>query len=340
MTMTSATPAVLGGAAGVLAVDGLSVRLGGRDILRNVSFRIGPGQFVGLIGANGAGKTTLLKVILGLVAPTAGTVSVCGQAHAARKGLVGYVPQKIQLDPDMPVRARDLVGLGLDGNRFGLPLPSRGKRQMVDEMLRAVDAERFADERVGTLSGGEQQRVMIAHALISSPRLLLLDEPLANLDISSAQEIITLLARVCAERGVSVFISAHEMNPLLPVMDTVVYLAGGRAASGTTSEVVRSEVLSELYEHHVDVIRVHGRILVVAGTDDGLDIPAEAAAAVGSPAAGQSPAAGESVAGGAPLAAPLGEQVGHGQALSHEAPPGPGPRPGESRAGEPRAGES
>jgi len=280
MTMTSATPAVVDRAADVLAVNGLSVRLGGRDVLRDVGFRIGAGQFVGLIGSNGAGKTTLLKVILGLVAPTAGTVSVCGQPHAARKGLVGYVPQKIQLDPDMPVRARDLVGLGLDGHRFGLPLPSRAKRQQVDEMLRAVDAERFADERVGNLSGGEQQRVMIAHALISSPRLLLLDEPLANLDIRSAQEIITLLAKICREQQVAVLISAHEMNPLLPVMDRIVYMAAGRAASGTTAEVIREDVLSQLYGHHVDVLHVHGRILVVAHAGDGFEILAgdEAAA--------------------------------------------------------------
>jgi zinc/manganese transport system ATP-binding protein len=114
---------------------------------------------------------------------------------------------------------------------------------------------------------------MIAHALISSPRLLLLDEPLANLDISSAQEIIALLDRISSERGISVLISAHEMNPLLPVMDTVVYLAGGRAASGTTSEVVRTEVLSALYGHHVDVIRVHDRVLVIAGNGDALGIP-------------------------------------------------------------------
>jgi zinc/manganese transport system ATP-binding protein len=292
--MTSSTSATAAAAAGaatsaparpaaaapdVLDIRGLSVRLGGRDILQDVTFSIGPGQLIGLIGANGAGKTTLLKVILGLLAPTAGTVSICGESHAARKGLVGYVPQKIQLDPDMPVRARDLVGLGLDGQKFGLPLPRRGRRQQVDEMLRAVDAARFADERVGNLSGGEQQRVMIAHALISSPRLLLLDEPLANLDIASAQEIIALLARISAERGVTVLISAHEMNPLLPVMNGVVYLAGGRAASGTTSEVVRSEVLSALYGHHVDVIHVHGRILVVAGDGDGLGIPAEASLA-------------------------------------------------------------
>ena len=310
MTMTPVTVARSDRATDVLAIEGLGVRLGGRDILADVRFTIGAGEFVGLIGSNGAGKTTLLRVILGLAAPTTGTVSICGERRAARKGLVGYVPQKIQLDPDMPVRARDLVGLGLDGHKFGLPLPSRGRRQQVDEMLRAVGAARFADERVGNLSGGEQQRVMIAHALISSPRLLLLDEPLANLDISSAQEIIALLARVSSQRGVSVLISAHEMNPLLPVMDRIVYLAGGRAASGTTTEVVRSEVLSGLYGHHVDVIRVHGRVLVVAGTGDGLDIPAEAGAVGG--------AVGEAMAADHPPS--LGEQVGHGRSLGHGSP--------------------
>ena len=250
----------------VLAVEGVSVRLGGRQILDDVRFSIGAGEFVGLIGSNGAGKTTLLRVILGLQG-TAGGQVITG-------GAIGYVPQKIQLDPDMPIRARDLVGLGLDGNRLGIPLPSRRKRQLVDEMLQAVDATRFADQRVGKLSGGEQQRVMIAHALISRPRLLLLDEPLANLDISSAQEIISLLAKV------SVLISAHEMNPLLPVMDRIVYLAAGRAASGTTAEVIREDVLSQLYGHHVDVLRVHGRILVVAHAGEGFEILAgdEAAA--------------------------------------------------------------
>jgi zinc/manganese transport system ATP-binding protein len=248
----------------VLAVEGLGVRLSGRQILDDVRFSIGPGELVGLIGSNGAGKTTLLRVILGLQSASAGSVSVAGQ--------VGYVPQKIQLDPDMPVRARDLVGLGLDGNRLGLPLPSRRKRQLVDEMLEAVDASRFASQRVGNLSGGEQQRVMIAHALISKPRLLLLDEPLANLDIRSAQEIITLLARICREQQVSVLISAHEMNPLLPVMDRVVYLAAGRAASGTTAEVIREDVLSALYGYHVDVLNVHGRVLVIAHAGEGFEI--------------------------------------------------------------------
>src|SRR6202043_1265048 len=143
------------------------------------------------------------------------------------------------------------------------------RSEAVREMLHAVDADHFADARVGNLSGGEQQRVLIAHALISRPPLLLMDEPLANLDIRSGQEIISLLARIAREQQISVLLSAHEMNPLLPVMDRIVYLAAGRAASGPTDEVVRTEVLSELYGRHVDVIHVHGRILVVAGRGDG-----------------------------------------------------------------------
>jgi zinc/manganese transport system ATP-binding protein len=260
-------------------VAGVCVRLGGREILHDVTFSLGAGEFVGLIGSNGAGKTTLLKVILGLQPVATGQVSIGGLPAGPGRKLVGYVPQKIQLDPDMPIRARDLVGLGLDGNKLGLPLPSRRKAMQVEQMLAAVDALRFAGQRVGNLSGGEQQRVMIAHALISQPRLLLLDEPLANLDIRSAQEIIALLAKISREQQVSVLISAHEMNPLLPVMDRLVYMAGGRAASGTTDEVVRTDVLSKLYGHHVDVVTVHGRVLVVAGIGDDPDIPHGADAA-------------------------------------------------------------
>jgi len=255
----------------VLSVDGVSVRLSGREVLHDVRFSLRRGEFAGLIGSNGAGKTTLLRVILGLTAPSTGEVRVGGSRHTRRGGAIGYVPQKILLDPDMPLRARDLVGLGLDGNRFGLPLPSRSRRERVGQMLAAVGAERFADARVGHLSGGEQQRILIAHALISGPKLLLLDEPLANLDIRSENEVVALLARIAREQQVAVLISAHEMNPLLPVMDRVVYLAAGRAASGPADEVVRTEVLSKLYGHHVDVIKVHGRILVVAGRGDELD---------------------------------------------------------------------
>ncbi|HWG60473.1 MAG TPA: metal ABC transporter ATP-binding protein [Streptosporangiaceae bacterium] len=267
----------------VLGVGGISVSLSGRPVLDDVSFSVGAGQFTGLIGPNGAGKTTLLRVVLGLQRASEGTISLLGRPRSRRTRSIGYVPQKVLLDPDMPMRARDLVALGLDGHRFGVPLRSKERADSVAAMLHAVDADRFADARVGNLSGGEQQRVLIAHALISRPPLLLLDEPLANLDIRSGQEIISLLARLAREQQVAVLLSAHEMNPLLPVMDRIVYLASGRAASGTTEEVVQPEVLSRLYGQRVDVLHVRGRVLVVAGhvAEDGADLPASHAIEAG-----------------------------------------------------------
>ena len=236
----------------ILSLEGVSLWLSGREILHDVGFSLQAGEVTGLIGSNGAGKTTIFRVILGLETPSAGKVLFAGHPRPRRNRSIGYVPQSI----------------GLDGDRFGIPLPSRSRRQLVDEMLEAVDAQGFADARVGKLSGGELQRTLIAHALIAKPRLLLLDEPLANLDIRSEQEVVGLLAKIAKAQAIAVLISAHEMNPLLPVMDRVVYVASGRAASGSTEEVVREDVLSALYGHHVDVLHVHDRILVVAGKDE------------------------------------------------------------------------
>ena len=252
-----------------LEVERLSVALGGRTILDHVEFSVAPGRFCGLIGANGSGKTTLLRSILGLVRPSSGVISCAG---AAPGRMIGYVPQKIQFDPFMPLRARDVVALGVDGHRFGLPWPSAERRARVQAMLAAVDATAIADQRVGDLSGGQQQRVMIAHALVRSPKLLLLDEPLANLDLRAVADVVGLLHRLTVQQGITVLLSAHDMNPLLPVMDQIVYLAQGRAVSGSVAEVVRGSVLSQLYGYHIDVIRVHGRVLVVAaGGASGLD---------------------------------------------------------------------
>jgi zinc/manganese transport system ATP-binding protein len=254
----------------VLAVEHVHVQLGARTVLDDVSFEIRAGEFTGLIGSNGAGKTTLFRVILGLTPASSGRILVAGGARSRRNPLIGYVPQKFLLDPDMPLRARDLVALGVDAHRFGIARPSRARRERAEQMLAAVDALDFADQRVGLLSGGEQQRVLIAHALVGRPRLLLADEPLANLDLRSADEVVALLARIAREQQIAVLISAHEINPLLPVMDRVVYLASGRAVSGPAEEVVRSDVLSRLYGHHVDVLHVHGRVIVIAGAGDDL----------------------------------------------------------------------
>lgn len=250
----------------LLEVRNVGVTLASREILRDVNFRVNAGEFTGLIGSNGAGKTTLLRVILGLLELSAGRVLLHGAALSRENRHIGYVPQKVVFDPDMPVRVRDFVALGVDGHRFGFARRSHQTRSAVESTLDAVDASDLAERRIGALSGGEQQRVLIAHALVSQPDLLLLDEPLANLDPHSVHEVVRVLRGV-ADRGVALLLSAHEMNALLPAMDRVVYVANGRVASGTTEEVVQSSVLSALYGQHVDVLRVHGRLLVVGGDD-------------------------------------------------------------------------
>jgi zinc/manganese transport system ATP-binding protein len=242
----------------LLQLDGVGIHLGGRQILSDVSFSVNKGEFAAIIGPNGAGKTTLLKLILGLRPTSAGRVM-------KYQTTVGYVPQKIVIDSDIPLRARDVVSLGLDGHKLGFSFPSKERKEKIEQALRDVGASDFADARVGELSGGQQQRVLIAHALVSHPQLLLLDEPLANLDLKSEQEIVALLGKLVREHEISILLSAHDMNPLLPVMDRIIYVANGKVASGSTDEVVTSEGLTELYGHPVDVLRVRGRVVVVAG---------------------------------------------------------------------------
>lgn len=250
----------------LLTVKNLCMRFGNRYVLKNVNFSIRPGEFVGLIGPNGVGKSTLLKTILGLQTVTSGTVEILGRPARRGEKLIGYVPQKLFLDPDVPLRGRDLAALGLDGNRWGIPLHGKQRMKKVDAMLEAVDAARFADSPAGLLSGGEQQRLLIAQALLAGPRLLLLDEPLSNLDIKSAYEVVRLVSRIGREQNVAVILVAHDMNPLLGAMDRVLYLADGKAVIGPVDEVFRSDVLSGLYGYPVEVLKIHGRLMVVGGS--------------------------------------------------------------------------
>lgn len=256
----------------VLELNHIGVRFGDCRVLDDIHVQVRPGEFIGLIGPNGAGKTTLLRVILGLLSPSEGSVYVTGKPVRHGNRSVGYVPQKIHLDPDTPLRGRDLVGLGLDGHRWGIPLPRRSRRQRIDEVLAAVDALQFADAPVGRLSGGEQQRLMIAQALLMDPKILLLDEPLSNLDIRSAYEVVRLVSRIGKEKGIAVIMVAHDINPLLGCMDKVMYLVQGHAVMGKVDDVIQSDVLSRLYGYDVEVLRVRGRILVVGEQESGPDV--------------------------------------------------------------------
>lgn len=241
----------------------VGIALGGRTILQNMNITVNQGEFIALLGPNGAGKSTLLKMLLGLLRPNVGTVHVLGSMPHRGNSAIGYTPQHRVLEADLALRARDLVGFGLDGHRWGIGWPSRKRDTIIYKALEEVDACDFADAPVGQLSGGEQQRLLIAQALLTNPRILLLDEPLANLDLTHEQEIVTLVERLCRSRDVTVMLVSHDINPLLPVVDRVVYIANGQSAIGATDEVITSATLSKLYGSPVEVVHALDRVFVV-----------------------------------------------------------------------------
>lgn len=246
-----------------IALEHVRVQFGKRVLQEDINLQITQGEFITVLGPNGAGKSTMFKILLGLLKPAAGSVRVLGQDPRRGNRAIGYAPQHRKLEADLALRARDVVGFGLDGNRWGISLPTRKRRATIDQALAEVNALSFADAPVGQLSGGEQQRILIAQALLSNPRLLLLDEPLANLDIAHAQEIVSLVSRVCRTRDVTVLLISHDVNPLLGVTDRVLYLANGQSAIGTPAEVITSTALSQLYHSPVEVVQALGRLFVV-----------------------------------------------------------------------------
>jgi zinc/manganese transport system ATP-binding protein len=249
-------------------LEGAELRLGGRPVWAGLDLVVRRGEFVAIIGPNGAGKTSLLRVLLGLVPLHRGRAEVDG--HAPRRGdpAIGYVPQLRGFDPDLPLRGRDLVALGLDGHRWGVRLGDRRVRRRIEDVLARVGASAFADAPVGRLSGGEQQRLRIAQALVGEPDLLLCDEPLLSLDLHHQQEIVGLIAGWNRQRGATVLFVTHDVNPVLAAVDRIVCIAGGRWAAGRPDEVLTSETLSRLYGMPVEVLRLRGRV-VVLGADIG-----------------------------------------------------------------------
>jgi zinc/manganese transport system ATP-binding protein len=250
-----------------ISLRAATLTYGSRVVWRDLTLDVAPGEFLAVLGPNGSGKTSLLKVLLGLSPLTSGTVEVAGRAPRKGSDVVGYIPQQKGFDRDVPLRGRDLVRLGLDGHRWGTALPSKRARDKVDQALASVGASHFADAPLGLLSGGEQQRLRVAQALLGDPLVLLCDEPLLSLDLHHQQAVTALIdARRRAADTAVVFVT-HEVNPVLPLVDRILYLVDGRWAVGTPSEVLTSETLSDLYGADIDVIRVRGRIVVVGGPE-------------------------------------------------------------------------
>jgi zinc/manganese transport system ATP-binding protein len=270
---SATTGAAVESATSAVELAGAAVSRGGRTIWSDVDLLLPAGEFVAILGPNGAGKSTLLSVLLGLLRLDRGHAQVLGGAPGAHNERIGYLPQRRVFDAGTRVRGVDMVRLGLDGHRWGLPLPAAGRfgarsreaREHVREAIERVGAGAYAGRPIGECSGGEQQRLLIAQALVHDPRMLILDEPLDGLDLPNQAAVAALVQGICRSAGVTVLLVAHDVNPLLPYVDRVLYLAGGHAAMGPVEEVVTSATLSRLYGAPIEVLRTTDDRLVVVG---------------------------------------------------------------------------
>ena len=259
----------------VVSLDRAAVAVGGRTIWSEVSLQVASGQFVAVLGPNGVGKSTLLKAVLGLVPLAAGRAQVLGGRPGRANARIGYLPQRRAFEPATRIRGVDIVRLGLDGDRWGFPLPgwlgranSQAARARVDQVIDLVDATSYARRPIGQCSGGEQQRLLIAQALIRRPELLVLDEPLDSLDVTNQASVSALIQQVCRSQQVPVLLVAHDVNPILPYLDQVIYLAHGGAVMGPPERVITADTLTMLYGTPIDVLRDRAGRLVVVGQPD------------------------------------------------------------------------
>jgi zinc/manganese transport system ATP-binding protein len=252
-------------------VTGAAIRLGGRSIWSDVHVQVAAGEFVAILGPNGVGKSTLIKAILGLVPLAAGDIRVLGGPPSTARHQIGYLPQRRSFDPGLRIRGIDVVRLGLDGARWGLPVPGRSRRsgrrdtRRVAEVIDLVGAGKYARRPIGQCSGGEQQRLLIAQALIRHPRLLLLDEPLDSLDLPNQAAVASLISTISRSENVTVVMVAHDVNPILSYLDRVVYLGAGGAVSGPVEQVITGPTLTRLYGTPIEVLRASDGRLVVIG---------------------------------------------------------------------------
>ncbi len=242
-----------------------SLYYGARCIWHELNLTVKRGEFIAVLGPNGSGKTSLLRALLGLQPLVGGEIEVLGRRPRHGNRAIGYIPQQKTFDANLPVRGRDLVGFGLNGRRLGF---GRGNASAVEAAIAAVGAGDFADKPLGRLSGGEQQRLRVAQALVGDPQLLLCDEPLLSLDLSQQQVVSELIDRRRREAHTAVIFVTHDINPVLPIVDRVLYLVAGRWVIGAPQEILTSTTLSQLYDAPVEVLRIKGRIIVMGGGED------------------------------------------------------------------------
>lgn len=255
----------------IISAQNLAAGYGDNSVWHDATFEIGKGEFVAIIGPNGAGKTTLFRLLLGLQQPAAGSLEVFDAIPKKGNSKIGYVPQSHIIDSDTNVEALELVRLGFSGRKWGLSLFSHQDHRAALETMGEVGASGLEHRPLGQLSGGELQRVFLAEALVSNPEILLLDEPLSNLDIRREKELIQLVNKIVRSRKVTALLIAHHINPLLPFLDRVLYIANGRVATGKPEDVLTGKILSALYGVPIEVLRDSRGNLAIVGIEETQD---------------------------------------------------------------------
>jgi zinc/manganese transport system ATP-binding protein len=252
----------------VIRANHLEIGYRQRPVWQDATFEVQRGEFVAVIGPNGAGKTTLFRMLLGLLRPLSGTLTVLGEEPHRGNRRIGYVPQRHTIDQETHIAAESLVRLGISGTKWGPGLPTAAEREAAGAALAAVGAVELAGKALGSMSGGELQRVFLAEAIVGNPEMLLLDEPLSNLDLRRSRALVELIHGLVRTRKVTTLLVAHDINPLIECLDKVIYIANGRVATGSPDEVLTSERLTALYGVPVEVLRdSRGNIVIVGGED-------------------------------------------------------------------------
>jgi zinc transport system ATP-binding protein len=239
----------------VVDINDLWVYYDGISILQGVSLSVEKGDFLGIIGPNGGGKTTLLKVILGLITPSRGKVYVLNRSPKSSRHLIGYVPQYNPFDRDFPVNVHDTVLMGCNGTRGLIKRYSKEDKERAQMALETVGMFTYRNQQLGKLSGGEQQRVFIARALVSRPRLLLLDEPTSGIDSAMQTDFYELLERL--KKDVTIIMVSHDISAVSIYVDKIACLNHELYYHG--SKEIEPEILEATYKCPVQLI-AHGTI--------------------------------------------------------------------------------
>lgn len=239
----------------LIEVRGLSVRMGDRLALRDVSLDVKAGAFLGLLGPNGSGKSTLIRALLGVVPTLAGSVLIEGRQPAEARDLFSYLPQRQRVDLDAPIQVSDVVMMGRVRRTGWLRPPSKADREVVSWALEEVGMADRRGSAIGQLSFGQQQRVFFARALAQEGKIVVLDEPMNGVDSRTQDLFVDLLTRFQAE-GRTIIMATHDLNQAACVCDSLCFLNQRVVAYGSVAETFTPDVLREAYGSHLHFIEV------------------------------------------------------------------------------------